>query len=133
MSAERFKDGLILGLLANLYDKDPVACERFLKRHQFRPGDVTFRKTKGSGRRRTWTTIHCWPWQRSSIALACGTQCSGDVYACPGCSQQACMLCGRRIDASHQRTRVVVSLPDAELLDCLVCDRALAGEDVLAP
>ena len=59
MNQPKFRDRLIMKLLAQLHQRDPKTCSRVLRRAGFRAGDVTFRLTNGG---RTWTEINRWPW-----------------------------------------------------------------------
>jgi hypothetical protein len=67
VSVRRFKDDLIAHLMAELWATRPLRLRKVLKRHQFKPGDVTFRRTKTTGK--PWATIERWPWGAKESGL----------------------------------------------------------------
>lgn len=61
MGAEKFTSDMLKQALAHIWISEGSAVVwRILKRRGFRPGDVTFRITKGTGK--PWCDIHRWPW-----------------------------------------------------------------------
>lgn len=61
MAVEKHLKNMLAACLARLHFLEPKETADRLARYQFKPGDIRFRITKGSGR--PWCDVQRWPWE----------------------------------------------------------------------